>query len=283
MVVAEKAIKDGVVMMEDVVAEEKDKGNDVLVLETPEATIITEIFDEPPQMEEEEIAIIKREENEIVVEERVCCQKRPRRKLKATKAEKEAEARLKKAAEVEKEDEKKKKKRKEKNVGKAESSHHQKFRKNKEKKYDNEDEGAKKKRRKEKEDRRLQRKKKRHLREEEKAKQRAASPEKDGELTSVVWGFYRGHLHGNRDAVTFKGETVHFSAKDINELYQMRDNPDAPGSKIIDDPIEELMRDALKVLAQPGIRWAVSPKGIRTLESKSLLPEGRLWVYLVKK
>jgi len=101
-------------------------------------------------------------------------------------------------------------------------------------------------------------------------------------VPQVVWDFYPGRLHGNRDAVTFKRETISFSAKDINEIYQMKDNPDAPGNKIIDDPMKQQMEDALRVLAQLGTKWSVSLKGIRTLESKSLLLEGRLWVYLVK-
>ncbi|XP_038902322.1 protein PXR1-like [Benincasa hispida] len=179
---------------------------------------------------------------------------------KVAEAEKEEKKREKQPEEAEKKD-KKKKKSKGKKAGEEESSRHRKARKNKEHKNDDEDEEVKKERKKkEKEERKLRRHEKRHLREEEK----------------VVRDFYRGRLHENRDAVTFKGETVHFSAKDINELYQMKDNLDAPGNKIVEDPTEELMADALRVLTQPSTRWSVSPKGIHTLEYKYLLPEGRL-------
>ncbi|XP_038895858.1 protein SREK1IP1-like [Benincasa hispida] len=89
-----------------------------------------------------------------------------------------------KATEAEKEEKKKKKSRGHKD-GKAESSHHCKSRKNKDKKDDDEDEEAKKKRKDEKEERKLHRREKRHLREEEKVKQRAASPENDGESTFI--------------------------------------------------------------------------------------------------
>jgi len=98
-----------------------------------------------------------------------------------------------------------------------------------------------------------------------------------------VRDFYHGRLHGTKDVGTIKGEGVPFSAKDINELYQMKDNPDAPGNKIIDDPTEQQLEDALRVLTQPGMKWSVSLKGIKTLASKILLLEARLWVYFVKK
>ncbi|XP_038896576.1 protein PXR1-like [Benincasa hispida] len=188
----------------------------------------------------------------------------------------------------EKKKKKKKKKTKGKKVGEAESSHHRKEKKNREKKDDVEDEKATKERKKkEKEEKRMHRREERRLRKEEEARQRAASPEKDGESTSVrecpsiivpqvVRSFYRGRLHGNRDAVTFKGETVSFNAKDINEIYQMKDDPDASRNKIIDDPTEEQMEDAMRVLTQPGMKWSISLKDIHTLESKSLLLEGRL-------
>ncbi|XP_038904262.1 101 kDa malaria antigen-like [Benincasa hispida] len=179
VVVAEEAIKDGVVVVEDVVAEEKDKGNDVLVPKTPETIIIAEIFYKPPQMEEEDPDLAMKEIAGGVLPEEA-----KKEELKAAEAEKEAKARLKKAVEAEKEDEKKKK-RKEKKAGKADSSHHHKSRKNKEKKNDDEDKEAKKKRREEKEERKLRRKENRRLREEEKEQQRAASLEKDGESTSV--------------------------------------------------------------------------------------------------
>jgi len=63
----------------------------------------------------------------------------------------------------------------------------------------------------------------------------------------------------------------------------MKSKPDALGNKIIDDPTEEQMEDALQTLTQPGTKWTVSLKGIRTLASKTLLPEMRLWVYLVNR
>ncbi|XP_038904385.1 uncharacterized protein LOC120090747 [Benincasa hispida] len=102
-------------------------------------------------------------------------------------------------------------------------------------------------------------------------------------IPTVVRAFYKGRLHGTKDAVIMKGCIVPFSARDINELYKMKDIPDASGNKIIDDPQEEKMEDALRTLTQSGTQWSVSLKGIKTLASSKLLPEARLWVYLVKR
>ncbi|XP_038887232.1 nucleolar protein 58-like [Benincasa hispida] len=100
-------------------------------------------------------------------------------------AEKEDKKRGKQLEEDKKED-KKKKKSKAKKAGGAECSRHCKARKNREQKDDDKDEEAKKERKKkEKMERRLRRREKRRLREEEEARQRATSPEKDRESTSV--------------------------------------------------------------------------------------------------
>ncbi|XP_038888747.1 vicilin-like seed storage protein At2g18540 [Benincasa hispida] len=107
--------------------------------------------------------------------------------------------------------------------------------------------------------------------------------ENDDMMMEMVRAFYHGRLHDTKDAVIMKGWTVPFSARDINELYKMKDILDAPGNKIIDDPEEAHMEDTLRVLIQSGTQWSVSLKVIKTLASNKLLPEARLWVYLVKQ
>ncbi|XP_038896287.1 chromatin assembly factor 1 subunit A-like [Benincasa hispida] len=206
VVVAEEAIKDGVVVVEE---EEKEKEK-ITIVEQEETKIAVE------EAREVEVVLITPDVAMDEVAREVQTEEAKKEELKAAEAEKDAGVRLKKEAEAEKEDKKKKK-----------SKGH---------KDGKEDEEAKKKKKEEKEKRKLCQKEKRNLREEEKAKQRATSLEKDGELTSVVRDFYRGRLHGNKDAVTFRGTIVLFSAREINKLYQMRENPDAPGNTIIDDP-----------------------------------------------
>ena len=76
---------------------------------------------------------------------------------------------------------------------------------------------------------------------------------------------------------------VPFNTREINAIYELRDNPDAEGNKIIESTQTELMEDALRVMAKPGAKWDVSPTGIKTLSASSLTPEANLWVYLVKK
>ncbi|XP_038890639.1 protein MNN4-like [Benincasa hispida] len=72
-----------------------------------------------------------------------------------------------------------------KKVGEGEQSHHHKEKKNKEKKEDEKDEEAKLRKRKEKEERKERRHEERRLKKEEEKKKKAASPEMDGESTSV--------------------------------------------------------------------------------------------------
>ena len=76
---------------------------------------------------------------------------------------------------------------------------------------------------------------------------------------------------------------VPFNAREIDAIYELRDNPNAEGNKIIESTPTELMEDAIRVLAKPGAKWDVSPTGIKTLSASSLRPEANLWVYLVKK
>ncbi|XP_038904284.1 stress response protein NST1-like [Benincasa hispida] len=211
-------------MTEEVVEEETRRST--LALETPKETMQVESCDGPIRVALEEVATEKQQEVE---------------------------------------EEKKKKKEKEKKVGEGEPSHHRKEKKNKEKKEDEEDKEAKLRKKKEKKERKECRHEERRLKKEEEKKKRAASPEMDGESTSVredkeepaqirestqpeitqvVRDFYHGRLHGTKDVVTIKGQVVPFSARDINELYQMKDNPDALGNKIIDDPTEEQLEDS---------------------------------------
>lgn len=99
----------------------------------------------------------------------------------------------------------------------------------------------------------------------------------------VVRNFYNGRIDEKEDLVVVDETEVPFNAREINAIYQLRDNPNAKGSKIIESTPTELMENAIRVLAKPGVKWDVSPTGIKTLSASSLRPKANLWVYLVKK
>ena len=94
----------------------------------------------------------------------------------------------------------------------------------------------------------------------------------------VVRDFYNGRIDEEEDVVVVDEIEVPFNA-----IYELRDNPEAEGNKIIESTSTEVLEDALRVMAKPGAKWDVSPTGIKMLSASSLTPEANLWVYLVKK
>ncbi|XP_038874982.1 vicilin-like seed storage protein At2g18540 [Benincasa hispida] len=145
-----------VVTEEVVVVEEVAVTNEVVEEETRRSTLALETFEETTQVEFYDVPI------KVVLEE------------VATEKKQEVE-----------DEKKKKKKKKEKKVGEGEPSHHRKEKKNKEKKEDEKDEEAKLRKKKEKKEMKERRREERRLKKEEEKKKRVASPEMDGESTSV--------------------------------------------------------------------------------------------------
>ncbi|XP_038876674.1 chromatin assembly factor 1 subunit A-like, partial [Benincasa hispida] len=276
VVTEEEAVAEEMVVAEAVVNEE-ETGRDTLTLETPEVTANAKTYDKPSRVVVEEIVVAEVAMEEVETQLEVVEEKKKKKKSKRRKAGEFVEE-FEREEKEEEEEEKNKKEEEERRL-----------KEEKEKKCEANRRCLQKKKGKElaereKEEQRKEREKKqRQAARLALAKEKGKSIEKSSKPASVVRDFYRGRLHGTRDAVTLKRETVSFSARDINEIYQMKDNPYASGNKIIDDPTEQQMEDALQVLMQLGMKWSVSLKGVSTLASKSLLLEGRLWVYLVKK
>lgn len=83
--------------------------------------------------------------------------------------------------------------------------------------------------------------------------------------------------------VVVHGCEVPFNAQKINDMFSLKDNPDAEGNHLIASTSHERMQNVVQVIAKPGSKWETSPTRIKTLPSKCLLPEANLQVYFVKK
>lgn len=100
---------------------------------------------------------------------------------------------------------------------------------------------------------------------------------------SVVHAFYDCQIDDEEDMIIVHGCEVPFNAREINPIFQLRDNSDAEGNQLVASTSHEHMQDVIRVMAKSGSKWDVSPISIKTLPANCLLPEANLWVYFVKK
>lgn len=98
---------------------------------------------------------------------------------------------------------------------------------------------------------------------------------------ALVHDFYRAQWQEEVNEVLVRGHTVAFSSTCINNVYELRDIPDAEGNALLNYLDDDFLNTVLLAVARPGAKWD-GQGAARTLKSQLLDFEVTCWMHWVK-
>ncbi|XP_038896288.1 disease resistance protein RGA2-like [Benincasa hispida] len=72
---------------------------------------------------------------------------------------------------------------------------------------------------------------------------------------NLVRAFYNSEFDMERNNAFVEGVLVRFSAEKFNEVFNMSNNPDVEGNRILEQPTPSELEDTLKTVVKPGSKW----------------------------